>query len=165
MRIRPIQPADLEFVREELTRNWGDTGIWSIGRRYQADTLPGFVALDAEGKRVGLLTYAIQEGGYQSEVVTLSTRSENHGAGTALLAAAVEAAREAGCTRVFLTTTNDNLRALGFYQKRGWKIATIHRGAVDRARSFYPAIPLMGMNGIEIHDEIELEMILADSSH
>jgi hypothetical protein len=58
---------------------------------------------------------------------------------------------------VFLTTTNDNLRAVGFYQRRGWSLVAVHRGAMDRARNEKPSIPLIGMNGIEMHDEIELE--------
>ena len=59
MRVRPIHhadPADLAFVREELTRNWHDVGIWSIGRRYQADELPALVAIDEDDQqRVGLV--------------------------------------------------------------------------------------------------------------
>ena len=44
------------------------------------------------------------------------------------------AAIEAGCTRLWLITTNDNLRALGFYQKRGWKLAKLHKCLIDEAR-------------------------------
>ena len=154
-------PDDIEFIRKELVRHWGDVGIWSIGRRYQADQLPGFVAIDdASNTPVGLITYAIIDGGYQGEIVTLSSRSENTGVGTALLGAAVEAIRGAGCDRVFLTTTNDNLRAIGFYQKRGWKMAMLHKGFVDEARKRHPVIPLTGMNGIRIRDEIEFELFL-----
>lgn len=161
--IRPINDADandLAFVRDELVRNWHDVGIRSIGRRYQADALPGFVAVDEAGQRVGLVTYAILDGGFQGEVVTLSSRVENRGVGAALLGAAVEAIRAADCSRAFLTTTNDNLRALGFYQKRGWRLARLHKGIVDEARRRVPIIPTHGMHGIPLRDEIELEMWL-----
>lgn len=184
MFIRPIQPDDLAFIREELRTHWNDTGIWSIGRRFQADQLPGFVAIEeteaggtgvppVRGKRqaggtpappelnyLGLVTYAIQDGGFQGEVVTLSSRSENSGVGAALLDAAVQAIKQAGCSRAYLTTTNDNLRALGFYQKRGWKLAKLHKGLIDEARKRVPVIPVMGLNGIPLRDEIELEMWL-----
>jgi ribosomal protein S18 acetylase RimI-like enzyme len=107
-----------------------------------------------------LVTYTVHEGGYQGEVVTISTRTENRGVGTALLAAAVDAIRQAGCVRAMLTTTNDNLRALGFYQKRGWQLARLYQGFVDDARKRKPAIPEVGLNGIRIRDEIELELWL-----
>ena len=165
MRLRQINhadTADLVFIREELVRNWHDVGIWSLGRRYQADELPGFIAMDGENNRVGLVTYLVHDGGYAGEVITLSSRVEGRGLGAALLDVGVQAIREAGCVRAFLTTTNDNLRALGFYQKRGWKLAALHKGLVDEARKRKPIIPLMGMNGIMVRDEIELEMWLVD---
>jgi ribosomal protein S18 acetylase RimI-like enzyme len=167
MLIRAVQPDDLDFVRAELRKHWGDVGIWSIGRRYQADALPGFVAIDDDAKRggspvpLGLVTYCILDGGYQGEIVTLSSREENQGVGTALLHAGVDAIRKAGCSRAFLTTTNDNLRALGFYQKRGWRLAVLHKGFVDEARKRHPVIPQIGMHGIRICDEIELELWLS----
>ena len=161
MHIRPIDSRDLEFIREELTRHWGDVGVWSIGRRYQADELPGFVAVyDASTSPIGLVTYCVQDGGYQGEIVTLSSRRENEGVGAALLDAAAKALRKAGCVRAYLCTTNDNLRALGFYQKRGWTLAMLHKGLVAEARKRKPVIPAIGMHGIPINDELELEMWL-----
>jgi ribosomal protein S18 acetylase RimI-like enzyme len=125
--------------------------------------LPGFVAVDqtaSPAKYLGLVTYSIQDGGFQGEVITLSSCSENAGVGTALLSAAVEAIRAAGCSRAYLTTTNDNLRALGFYQKRGWKLAKLHKGMIDDASKRVPHIPKMGLNNIPLRDEIELELWL-----
>src|SRR5262245_52140758 len=166
MLIRTIEADDLPFIREELTRHWGDTGVWSIGRRYQAGELPGFVAIDEarSNQRIGLVTYCIQDGGYPGEIVTLSSRVENQGVGGALLNAAVDALRKAGCVRAYLCTTNDNLRALGFYQKRGWKLAMLHKGFVDEARKRKAVIPSIGMHGIPIRDELELELFL-DQMH
>ncbi|MCI0363562.1 MAG: GNAT family N-acetyltransferase [Phycisphaerales bacterium] len=165
MHVRAVQPDDLPFIREELIRHWGDVGVWSIGRRYQADELPGFVAVDDSragdgGERIGLVTYCVQDGGYQAEIVTLSSRRENNGVGTALLDAAVEAIRKSGCVRAYLCTTNDNLRALGFYQKRGWRLAMLHKGFIEEARKRKAVIPEFGMHGIRLRDEIELEIFL-----
>jgi ribosomal protein S18 acetylase RimI-like enzyme len=89
--------------------------------------------------------------------VTLSSRTENRGIGAALLEECFRTARDAGCTRLFLTTTNDNLRALGFYQRRGWRIVAVYPGAMDAARLITPTIPRTAPNGIPIRDEIELE--------
>ena len=72
----------------------------------------------------------------------------------------MHAARERGCRRLFLITTNDNLRALAFYQKRGFELAALRRGALNESRKLKPSIPLIGENGIPLRDEIELEMSL-----
>lgn len=161
IQVRRVESSDLEFVREELTRHWGGPQIWSLGRRYQADELPGFVAV-AGGERVGLVTFDILSGGYLAEVVTLSSRREGEGIGARLLRAATESAREAGCDRIFLTTTNDNIRAIGFYQLQGWSLAALHKGNVDEARKRHPYIPRVGQSGIAIRDEIELALWLAE---
>lgn len=162
--LRPIAAHDLDWVRAELARNWGGTQISSLGVWHDADRLPGFIAFDGRREeRIGLLTHTplTTDAEHGCEVITLSTNVEDRGVGTQLLAAAVEAARRAGCRRIFLTTTNDNLRAIGFYQRRGWSLVAVHRGAMDRARESKPSIPLTGMNGIPLRDEIELEFRFA----
>jgi hypothetical protein len=61
---------------------------------------------------------------------------------------------------LWLITNNDNLPALGFFQKRGLSLVAVYRNAVDVARRLKPEIPLVGKNGIPLRDEIELEMVL-----
>lgn len=73
-----------------------------------------------------------------------------------MLTAVEDKARAAGCNRVWLITSNDNVEALRFYQRRGYRITAVYPGAIDEARKIKPAIPLIGNHGIEIHDEIEL---------
>ena len=63
--------------------------------------------------------------------------------------------------RVWLITTNDNLQAMKFYELRGFRIVAVDRGAVDRARLLKPSIPLVAGSGIELHDELELELIVS----
>jgi hypothetical protein len=71
---------------------------------------------------------------------------------------AAEAAGRQGCARLWVITTNDNVDALRFYQRRGFCLAAVHRGAVDRSRaSLKPEIPAVGAYGIPLRDEIELE--------
>jgi len=84
---------------------------------------------------------------------------EGQGAGTALLTAVEAAAAAAGCRRLWLITTNDNLDALRFYQRRGYRLAALYPGAVDEARRVKPTIPLVGNHGIPLHDELELEKV------
>jgi hypothetical protein len=60
-----------------------------------------------------------------------------------------------------VVTTNDNLDALRFYQRRGFRLAVLRPGAVDRSReSLKPGIPETGAGGIRLRDELELQMDL-----
>jgi len=68
----------------------------------------------------------------------------------------VERLRAHGVHRLWVTTTNDNLSALAFYQKRGFHLRHLRPGAVDETRRIKPSIPPVAGNGIPIRDEIEL---------
>ncbi len=161
IRIDPITPDDLDFVRAELRRNWLSTTIRSLDKPYEADRLPGFVAR-LDGQRAGLITLHFDDPARQCEVITLSSTIENRGVATALMDRAESAARGHACRRVFLTTTNDNLRALRFYQRRAYRLVAVHRAMMDRYRQTQNHIPLVGMHGIPLHDEIELELPLGE---
>lgn len=87
---------------------------------------------------------------------------EKRGIGTALMDAVEREARAAGCRRLWLITTNDNTRALRFYQKLGLSLAALHRDAIAESRKLKPSIALTGEDGIPIRDEIELEKLLVN---
>ena len=157
LEVRALTTEDSEWVRQAIIEHWGDTVVVAHGKVYHPQTLPGFVAI-LKGNRVGLLTYSLE--GENCEIVTIDSTKPEIGIGTLLIEAVTQAAREAGCKRLWLITTNDNLHALRFYQKRGFTLVTIHRNAVDVTRQLKPRIPLIGNDQIPLHDEIELEMML-----
>ncbi len=156
-RIQPATEADLEYVRGTLRRHWVSCTVWSRDVPFEADRLPAFVAWMG-GERIGLTTYALGE--RECEVITLSSDRPNIGVGGALLRAVRTEAERYGCDRLLLTTSNDNLHALRFYQRLGWRIVAVYPGAIDRSREREKAIPLVGASGVESHDEIELELRL-----
>ena len=158
--IRALHDNDRDWVRHVLQAHWSATVIVSRGHVHHADQLPGFLAVH-KGVPLGLLTFHIE--GDQCEVVTLNAFTERQGIGTALLQAVQRAARAAHCRRLWLITTNDNVSAIAFYQRRGLTIAAIHHGAVDMARRLKPTIPQIGHGGVPVHDEIELELSLESS--
>lgn len=155
--MRGLMPEDLPRVRALWRERWGDEFVVAHGVTYRPDGLDGFVIEDGE-EWIGLVTLAFTND--ECEIVTIDSLREGAGIGTRLIEKAAEAARAHDCRRLYLITTNDNLRALGFYQKRGFVLAALHRGAIDEARKLKPSIPLTGENGIPLRDEIELEMSL-----
>jgi GNAT superfamily N-acetyltransferase len=156
VKARPLADADREWARAKLRDLWGE-GAVSRGVVHDPSALPGFVAEEVGGP-VGLVTYRID--GAECEVVTLDAFPQGAGAGTALLQAVAAVARDAGCRRVWLITTNDNLRALRFYQRRGFHLVAVHRDALARSRELKPSISEVGFHGIPLRDELELELTL-----
>jgi ribosomal protein S18 acetylase RimI-like enzyme len=155
--LTPLTPAGREEVRRFIAARWGADFVVAHGQVYYPHELPGQAALQAR-EIVGLVTWHIA--GDACEIVTLDSLQPASGLGTALIAAARSAALAAGCRRLWLITTNDNLTALRFYQKRGFQLAALHRNALAVSRQRKPTIPLVGENGIPLRDEIELEQLL-----
>jgi N-acetylglutamate synthase-like GNAT family acetyltransferase len=155
--IRALRADDRPWVAALLAKHWGGVIVVSKGQVYHADTLPGFAVM-RDGQPVGLATYHID--GKSCELVSLDSLMEGMGIGTALIEAVTAAARRARCERLWLITTNDNLHALRFYQKRGFVLAALHRNAMEQSRRLKPQIPLVGLDGIPLRDEIELESSL-----
>jgi GNAT superfamily N-acetyltransferase len=155
--VRRLTQTDFPRLRQMWKKTWGDEFLVIHGAIYYPDALDGFLAFDGN-ECVGEITFALTEG--TCEIVSLDSVREGQGLGTRLIQAVVDEARKQNCSRVFLITTNDNLNALGFYQKRGFELVGINRGAVTAARQLKPSIPLMGMNGIPLRDEIEMEIRL-----
>ena len=157
MNIRRLTVEDLPRLREYWRKHWGDEFVVAHGVIYRPETLNGFLAIE-DDEWVGEITYSVS--GDECEIVSLDSLRQGHGIGTKLMDAAVDEARTRSCRRVFLITTNDNLHALGFYQRRGFDLVRIHRHALDETRKLKPGIPLIGMNHIPLRDEIELELML-----
>lgn len=156
--VRPAGPNDRDWIRSFLTERWGSTRIVSRGRSHAADRLPALVA-EEDGERCGLTTFLPDRPA--TELVTLDVLGAARGVGSALLASVRDAARSARSERLWTITTNDNLEALRFYQRRGFRLVAVHPGAVDDARRMKPQIPEVGEFGILIRDEIELALDLA----
>ena len=155
--IRHSTESDREWIIEVLLDNWASNIVVTRGITYEADRLPGIIA-EIDGKRVGLLTYKIKN--HELEIVTMNALDEGKGVGTALLNEAVAIAKKNRCRRLWLITTNDNVDAIRFYQKRGLEIAVVHRYAAEESRKLKPQLPFVGKYGIPIRDEIEMEIDL-----
>lgn len=156
--LRPITPADKPVITPLLVREWGSVQVaaLSFGGLLDASELPGWLALgegEQDGEVVGLLTYLVQ--GDAAELVTINAFTGG-GVGAALVGALEEECRARGVRRVNVVTTNDNTRALRFYQRAGFRMTALRVGAVDETRKIKPEIPSHGMDGIPIRDEIEL---------
>jgi len=147
---------DREALDEFHRRAWGGPIVVAHDEAIDLRTLPALVAVGPDNDFVGALSWRVD--GEALEVVSIAAANSGNGVGTALLAAVVAEARAAGSSRIWLVTTNDNLNALRFYQRRGLRIVGVDPGAVDRARQMKPSIPTVAENGIPIRDEIRLEL-------
>jgi ribosomal protein S18 acetylase RimI-like enzyme len=117
----------------------------------------GFAAV-CNGEVVGYILYHIADNG--CEITVLGSLHERRGVGNALVNTVIHEAKEAGCSRVWLITTNDNTHAIRFYQRFGFSLLAVHINAMEEARKLKPQIPMSGNDNLPISHEFEFELSL-----
>jgi len=167
--IRVLPPRgqdDYRWLHELWQAEWGGDTMVSRGHVYRLPVLKSLIA-KVDGNPVGAATYRFDDDdGCELMSINAAPAHQGGGIGTKLLTAVEAEARAADGRQVWLITSNDNLDALRFYQRRGYRIAAVYLGAIDDARRIKPSIPLVGDHGIEIHDEIELaKQLKGDGFH
>lgn len=155
--IRAATEADRPWLRAFMRTAWGSERMVDRDRVFYPAEHSALFA-ERAGQIMGVLTYQLHAD--ECEITMIRSVPAGQGAGSALLAQVLREARAHNCRRVWLITTNDNLNALKFYQKRGFRLAALYPGAVDAARALKPEIPLTGEEGIPLRDEFELEIRL-----
>ncbi len=157
VQVRPITQGDRKWLSELIREHWGSGIVVSKGWVHEPRKLEGFLAAKGE-ELLGALTYRVV--GDECEVVTIDSVREGMGVGSSLLESVRKKALALGCRRLWLITTNDNLPALRFYQKRGFRLVAIYPNAMEKSRKLKPSIPHVGIDGIPLRDELELELPL-----
>jgi len=159
--IRAAAPNDKPELKKFLTR-WNALFVARRGKMEPSLDHPSLIAESGE-KIAGALTYIVL--GQECEILTLHVDHQRIGIGSALVVAMKEICRNLRCRRLWLITTNDNIDALRFYQRRGFQLAVLYRGAVSASRAQLKSeIPLVGRYMIPLRDELELECEITDVS-
>lgn len=141
-----------------LEKHWGSNFIVSKGKRSYGHDLNAFAILEGE-TIIGLLTYYIKDS--ECELVSIDALKKNQGIGTKLIKKLIEKTKsEKGLKRIWLITTNDDIDAIKFYQKRGFVFKAVYPDSIKESRKLKPEIPKVGNYGIPIRDEIEMEYVL-----
>ena len=154
---RPKDDADRPWIEALLRDHWSGEMQVGHGERFYPADHEGFLAFDGSGL-IGVITYRVDAD--DCEVTLLHSLRPGRGVGSMLLHLTAQAARDTGCRRIWLITTNDNRDALAWYERRGFRVEAVHEGAMDSSRQMKPSIPLVGHDGTPIRDEIELAMEL-----
>lgn len=146
-----------KFVVKYISDNWGSPIIVSCGKIHDSENLQGFVAIE-KGVIKGIATFEIV--GKVCEIVSLDSMDNGRGIGKALVEKIIDKAMKEKCSMVWLITTNDNTKAMRFYQKIGFIMSAFYKNALNESRKLKPEIPLTGNDGIPLLHEIKFEKIL-----
>lgn len=152
-----ITDENRNMVNEFIIRQWYSTKMIVRGKEIDLSTANGVIALE-DNQIKGLVTYMIHED--VCEIMSLDSLEQSKGIGTILIDNVIKISKKAQCRKIILITTNDNINAIRFYQKRGFDMTHLYHNALDLSRKLKPEIPLIGENNIPLRHEIEFQMIL-----
>ena len=144
-----------EKVQPILDETWGSPFLAINGKLWDSRTMPGYAAVSGD-EVIGYLLYEFHDG--VCEIMVLESVVQNIGIASALIEQVKQTAKSSGLKKIIVQTSNDNIHAFRFYQRRGFTISEIRLCAMDSARRLKPSIPLIGEEGIPLRDEIEFEI-------
>lgn len=156
--IRPIQDKDREWLKTQFISEWGSDNIYSRGKIHTSSDSKGFIA-EKSGIPVGFIAYVQEDREMEALAIAVIKTQRRKGIGKILFTQLINYAKGLGnIKRLWGITTNDNIETIGFVQKLGFRLVAIHPSSVTQARqSLKPEIPLIGVHGIPLRDEIEFE--------
>lgn len=150
--VREATDSDRAAALTLFHRDFGRTQIVAFEEVMDIDQMPALVAV-LHDEPSGALAYRLH--GDALHIVALATDPmwQRSGVGGYLLAEADLLARRLGLGRLVVATTNDNLPALYFYQRRGYRLTDLVPDSVIK----HTRQTVSGFAGIPTRDEIRLE--------
>jgi len=155
--IKPVTEKNRALVDKQILESWAGPYVAVKGRLHDTRSHPGFAAFIGR-KLAGYILYNIADN--ECEITVLESLREKQGIGSALVHAVIQETKNSGLKRIWLITTNDNTRAIRFYQRFGFTLKGVYINAMEEARKLKPGIPLTGCDGIPLAHEFEFEMVL-----
>jgi len=116
--IRTAVASDRHDIEEICDRAWGETEIDAFGRTFDVLAGHNLVAI-ADGKLAGLISLALDRGELAIVLLSVYPEYQGSGVGGALVEAAAALASERRLPSLKVATSNDDIAALYFYQRRG----------------------------------------------
>lgn len=156
--VRQAEPEDREETLSLFRRDFGRAAIVAFGEVMTLEDHPAIVA-EMKGELAGALAYRLLPDTLHIVALATDPMWQRSGVASHLVGEAELLARRHGLKRLVFATTNDNLPALYFYQRRGWTLDQVVPGAMVPHATSPGGI---GFAGIPVRDEIRLEKMLKD---
>ena len=147
---------DTGWVRRFVAELWGEGQQLAFGREFNPVDHVAYYGR-AGNSLIAFISLAEDEGDLIIVALGVYPEYQRSGIGTSLVEKAELEARRSGKKRMLVSTSNDNLPALGFYQALGFQVFEVEPNAIARKHGKI----LAGIGGLPIRDELRLLKILS----
>lgn len=150
--VREATEDDRRKALELFRRDFGAGQLVAYGKPVALEDAQALVAETEDTDMAGALAWRQFEGAFHILALATDPMWQRAGVGGHLVAEAELLARRREQPRIVVTITNDNLPALYFYQRRGYRLAALRPDTVAQ----HTRGVVVGFAGIPIQAELQL---------
>jgi ribosomal protein S18 acetylase RimI-like enzyme len=155
-RINDATSDDKTQIRKLVTRFWGEQEQLTFDRTFNVTKLPAYAARIDENV-VAFLSYAEADDAIIIVALGMLPQYQNQGVGRQLIEKVEDKARTRQKKEILVSTSNDDLPALAFYQSLGFQIYDVKPNLIAEKHGRVQE----GIGGLPVRDELRLRKIVA----
>ncbi|MDH7563349.1 MAG: GNAT family N-acetyltransferase [Candidatus Bathyarchaeota archaeon] len=149
--VRKVSDNDRREIRMLAKRFWGEEKQLTFDKEFVVAELPAFVA-KVNGDVIGFVSYAEMADALVIAALGVLPACQAAGVGRRLVKRVEAEAAKHGKKRLLVSTSNDDLPALAFYQSLGFQIFDVKPDVIAEKHGKI----LKGIGGTPVRDELRL---------
>ena len=150
--VKKASSQDRGEIKRLVQLFWGEQEQLTFDITFKVSELPAYVA-KKEGKVVGFVSFAELHDDLTVVALGIIPEYQGVGVGRRLVASAEKEAKRLKKKRILVSTSNDNLPALAFYQRLGFQIYEVKPNAIAEKHGKV----LKGIGNLPVRDELRLQ--------
>jgi ribosomal protein S18 acetylase RimI-like enzyme len=143
-------------IRETVQSFWGKSEQLTFDRKFIVAELPTYVAKKSGNDVIGFVSFAETSDAIIIVALGILPKYQNAGVGKSLAEKVEAETRRLGKKKLLVSTSNDNLPALAFYQSLGFQIYEVKPNVIAEKHGMI----LKGLGGLPVRDELRLQKLL-----
>ncbi len=150
-----VLDQEREKIQEFVQRFWGEQEQLSFDRKIMVAELPAYVA-KVENNIIGFISFTEADDTVIIVALGMLPQYQSSGVGTSLIEKVETEAKRLLKKKLLVSTSNDDLPALAFYQSLGFQIYEVKPNVIAEKHGEV----LKGVGGLPVRDELRLRKIL-----
>jgi ribosomal protein S18 acetylase RimI-like enzyme len=143
-------------IREIVQRFWGEEEQLTFDRKFIVAELPTYVAKKSGNDVIGFVSFVKVDDAIIIVALGILPPYQNAGVGKSLIEKVEAETRRLGRKKLLVSTSNDDLPALAFYQSLGFQIYEVKSNVIAEKHGTL----LKGIGGLPVRDELRLQKLL-----
>jgi ribosomal protein S18 acetylase RimI-like enzyme len=152
---RVVSQKEKEIIRTLVRRFWGEPEQLTFDRKFVVAELPAHLAKSGS-IIIGFASFAEANDAIIIVALGVLPQYQNAGVGKSLIDRVEAEARALQKKKLLVSTSNDDLPALAFYQSLGFQIYEVKPNVIAQKHGKI----LKGIGGLPVRDELRLEKLL-----